>query len=110
MGAVNQWERESIAERTRDALRHKRSQGERARNVPFGYRVANGSKQLLPDATEQAASAAIRDLRQRGGTLRSIAAELNAQGHRSRRGTAWRYTYIAAMLATSESASHVTVR
>src|SRR5580700_2884003 len=29
MGAVSQWEREAIGERTRDALRHKRSQGER---------------------------------------------------------------------------------
>src|SRR5205085_5633856 len=29
MGAVSQWEREAIGERTRDALRHKRSQGRR---------------------------------------------------------------------------------
>ena len=29
MGAVSQWEREAIGERTRDALQHKRSNGER---------------------------------------------------------------------------------
>src|SRR5690348_10951065 len=34
MGAVSQWEREAIGERTRDALRHKRAQGERTGNVP----------------------------------------------------------------------------
>src|SRR3981081_475807 len=31
MGGVSQWEREAIGERTRDALRHKRSNGERVR-------------------------------------------------------------------------------
>ena len=29
MGAVSRWEREAIGERTRDALRHKRGNGER---------------------------------------------------------------------------------
>jgi DNA invertase Pin-like site-specific DNA recombinase len=33
MAAVSQWEREAIGERTRDALRHKRSQGERTGNI-----------------------------------------------------------------------------
>jgi site-specific DNA recombinase len=32
MGAVSQWEREAIGERTRDALRHTRSQGRRVGN------------------------------------------------------------------------------
>src|SRR3954451_21906452 len=32
MGAVSQWEREAIGERTRDALRHKRAQGQRVGN------------------------------------------------------------------------------
>src|SRR5262249_18446976 len=36
MAAVSQWEREAIGERTRDALRHKRSQGHRVGNIPFG--------------------------------------------------------------------------
>jgi site-specific DNA recombinase len=41
MGAVSQWEREAIGERTRDALRHKRSNGERVPHAPR-YRVAAG--------------------------------------------------------------------
>jgi DNA invertase Pin-like site-specific DNA recombinase len=32
MGAVSQWEREAIGERTREALRHKRSKGQRVGN------------------------------------------------------------------------------
>ena len=38
MGAVSQWEREAIGERTRDALRHKRGQGRRVGNIAFGCR------------------------------------------------------------------------
>ena len=36
MAAVSQWEREAIGERTRDALRHKRTNGERVarKNAP----------------------------------------------------------------------------
>src|SRR5450759_3579584 len=40
MGAVSQWEREAIGERTREALRHKRSNGERVGTIQFGYRLA----------------------------------------------------------------------
>src|SRR5471030_1073704 len=36
MVSVSQWEREAISERTRDALQHKRSQGERVGNIAFG--------------------------------------------------------------------------
>ena len=43
MGAVSQWEREAIGERTRDALRHKRGNGERVGNIEFGYRLSGGS-------------------------------------------------------------------
>src|ERR1700694_5029916 len=38
MTAVSQWEREAIGERTRDALAHKRSKGERLGNMPYGYK------------------------------------------------------------------------
>jgi len=40
MGAVSQWEREAIGERTRDALRHKRAQGQRVGNIEFGFRLS----------------------------------------------------------------------
>jgi site-specific DNA recombinase len=39
MTAVSQWEREAIGERTRDAMSHKRSNGERVGNIQFGYRL-----------------------------------------------------------------------
>jgi DNA invertase Pin-like site-specific DNA recombinase len=35
MTAVSQWEREAIGERTRDAMSHKRTNGERVGNIQF---------------------------------------------------------------------------
>ena len=75
MAAVSQWEREAIGERTRDAMRHKRSQGERVGNIAFGSRLAGDGQHLEP--AEQAALAEIRRLRGDGATLRGIAAALN---------------------------------
>jgi DNA invertase Pin-like site-specific DNA recombinase len=49
MGAVSQWEREAIGERTRDALRHKRSNGERVGNIEFEYRLSPDRRHLEPD-------------------------------------------------------------
>lgn len=90
MAAVSQWEREAIGERTRDALRHKRGNGERVGNIEFGYRLSPDGRHLERDTTEQAALAEVQNLRSQGHTLRCIAAKLNSRGHRTRRGTEWR--------------------
>jgi DNA invertase Pin-like site-specific DNA recombinase len=95
MGAVSQWEREAIGERTRDALRHKRSKGECVGNIEFGYRLSPDRRHLEPDPTEQAALADIGNLRRQGHTLRGIAVTLNSRGRRTRRGTQWRLESVA---------------
>jgi DNA invertase Pin-like site-specific DNA recombinase len=69
MAAVSQWEREAIGERTRDALRHKRSRGERVGNIAFGYRLAADGKHVEPDVGEQTVLEEIRRLRGAGGVL-----------------------------------------
>src|SRR3984885_2332445 len=98
MTAVSQWEREAIGERTRDALRHKRSQGHRVGNIPFGSRLGGDGQRLEPDPAEQQALAKIRDLRKQGQTLRGIAATLNHRAYRTRRGTPWRLESVARVL------------
>ena len=40
MTSVSQWEREAIGERTRDAMGHKKANGERVGTIPFGFRMA----------------------------------------------------------------------
>jgi DNA invertase Pin-like site-specific DNA recombinase len=98
MTAVSQWEREAIGERTRDALRHKRSQGQRIGNIPFGSRLAGDGERLEPDPAEQDALEQIRVLRSSGETLRGIAATLNHRAYRTRRGTLWRLESVARVL------------
>jgi DNA invertase Pin-like site-specific DNA recombinase len=56
MAAVSQWEREAIGERTRDALRHKPTSGERVGNIRFGFRLSPDGKHVEPDPGEQACS------------------------------------------------------
>jgi site-specific DNA recombinase len=53
MAAVSQWEREAIGERTRDALWHKRTSGERVGNIRFGFRLSPDGKHVEPDPGEQ---------------------------------------------------------
>jgi site-specific DNA recombinase len=106
MAAVSQWEREAIGERTRDAMRHKRSQGERVGNIAFGSRLSPDRRYLEPDPTEQAALAEIRNLRRQGQTLRGIAATLNSRGHRTRRGTGWRLESVARVIKKNAQPPH----
>ena len=98
MVSVSQWEREAIGERTKDAMRHKRSKGERVGTVPFGYRLASDGIELEADAAEQDILSRIQGMRAAGHTLRQIADELNRQGYTTRRGTAWRHQYVASAL------------
>lgn len=103
MGAVSQWEREAIGERTRDALRHKRTSGERVGNIRFGFRLSPDGKHVEPDPGEQAVLTEIRDLRQHGHTLRGIAAALNRRALRTRRGSAWRLEHVARIIKQGAS-------
>jgi site-specific DNA recombinase len=95
MTAVSQWEREAIGERTRDAMSHKRSNGECVGNIQFGFRLGSDGKHVEPDPGEQAVLGEIRNLRRNGHTLRGIAAALNHRGLRTRRGSPWRLEHVA---------------
>lgn len=98
MMSVSQWEREAVSERTTDALRLKQTKGERVGNLPYGYRLATDGVHLERDAREQQVRMRIEQLRTAGLTLRQVAEDLNREGLTTRRGTAWRHQYIAAVL------------
>jgi site-specific DNA recombinase len=101
MTAVSQWEREAIGERTRDAMSHKRNNGERVGNIQFGYRLGADGKHVEPDAAEQAVLQEIHHRRHSGHTLRGIAAALNHRALRTRRGSAWRLEHVARIIKQS---------
>jgi site-specific DNA recombinase len=104
MTAVSQWEREAIGERTRDAMSHKRSNGECVGNIQFGFRLGPDGKHVEPDPAEQAMLDDIRTLRRNGHTLRGIAAALNHRALRTRRGSAWRLEHVARIVKQGASA------
>jgi len=94
MTAVSQWEREAIGKRTRDAMSHKRSNGERVGNIQFGYRLGVNGKHVEPDPAKQAVLHEIGSLRRSGHTMRGIATSLNHRALRTR-GSAWRLESVA---------------
>ncbi len=87
--SVAQWEREAIGERTRDALAHKKSKGERAGQIPLGFNLADDGKTLTPNADEQQVIATVQELRSAGLSIRAIVDEMNAREIPTKEGGRW---------------------
>jgi DNA invertase Pin-like site-specific DNA recombinase len=97
--AVAAWERETVAERTREVLRHKIKSGKRVGKLRYGFDLGPDGKSLIPNPTEQAAIERMRVLRASGCTLRQIAAELTDQGIPTKQGrAAWSSAAVARIL------------
>ena len=96
--SVAQWERETICERTKDALQAKKARGEKTGgNVPFGFNVINGK--LVKNEEEQAIISEIKSLKNKGLSLRKIAEVLNAKGITTKNGKTWTATQIQRIAA-----------
>lgn len=76
MASMNQWERDTISERTRDALRLKVTRNERAGQIPFGYTLSSDGNTLLENPKEQEAIRLIKDLHAKGYNYSAICREL----------------------------------
>lgn len=98
LGAVSQWEREAIGERTSAAMQHMARQGEYTGGAaPFGYRLENG--RLVAHEPEQAAIREAHALRAKGLSLRAVASRLERLGHRTRAGHSFAPVQVARMVA-----------
>lgn len=85
-GVVSEHYRRTVSEKTKHALARLRAEGRRVSRWPaFGYRH-DDTGHLIPEPQEQAALAAITELRGSGLSLRAMAAKLEAQGHLARSG------------------------
>jgi len=91
-----EYERLLIGARTKAALQAKVKRGERLGTIPYGSQAIEGK--LSHDAPEQATLARMRTLQHQGGSLRGIARSLNLEGYTTRKGTPWRFQYVAEML------------
>ena len=79
-------ERNMVKERTRAALAHKKSKGERVGNIAYGYQLSADGVALEANAAEQAVISIVLELRAAGMSQRGIAEELNARGLATRTG------------------------
>jgi len=88
LAVLSEFERNQTRERTRAALAHKKSQGQRTGSIPYGKRLAADGKALVDDPADQAVVCLVRALRVDGANYSEIARELTARGLKPR-GTAW---------------------
>jgi site-specific DNA recombinase len=85
LASVAQWERETIGERTSEAMQHMRSCGEyTGGRAPYGYTLANG--ELTSDPFEQSVLTEAKALHAAGLSLRAVAADLDKRGLVARSG------------------------
>ena len=88
MGALNQMERETISERTKMALAHKRANGERLGTTPYGYLTMEGGR-MVKHLEEQRVIGEILKARASGSSYRRIANWLNEVGVSTKHGGKW---------------------
>lgn len=110
LGAVSQWEREAVAERTREALAEVRAQGGTLGGEALGWRRgedldAHGRRVVEADAVEVATVERIVSLRAEGLSLRAVAARLEAEGRPTKRGGRWAAEQVRAVLARVPAAA-----
>lgn len=109
----SQFERNIIRDRIKSAMAVKKSRGERVGYIPFGWRVDEDCKYLIPDETEQAILAQMKELRVQGLTLRDMAVEMNKIPSLTRNRVKWNHVSIHRILknnpieaASSEKPAH----
>ncbi|MEM9446608.1 MAG: recombinase family protein [Verrucomicrobiota bacterium] len=71
LGAMATWERETIRERTRDALSHKRQQGQWSGRIPYGFRIDEIGC-LVEDQQQFKQIQRVKRLRRDGLSIREI--------------------------------------
>lgn len=98
LALVSQWERESIGERTKAALRQRKRDGLHVGRPRYGFRVQDGT--LVRDDDAQRALRRMRKLRRAGWSLRDIGHDLQRLGVPTPNGAAtWRPSTIARLVA-----------
>jgi len=110
LASVAQWERESTAERTREALAHIRREGTRLGGEALGWKRTDerdepGRCKVVRVQAEAETARRIVELRQQGQTLQAIADALTAEGRPTKRGGQWRPCTVARVLRRAQRAA-----
>ena len=88
LAVLAEFERNLVAERTTNALQHKKATNQKYTNItPHGFEAIEG--RLVQVQAEAAVVAEIQAARASGNTLQSIAASLNGRGIPTKTGKTW---------------------
>jgi DNA invertase Pin-like site-specific DNA recombinase len=87
---IAQWERETIGERTKEALGYKKSIGQRVGSIPYGWELADDGFTLKSNQREQSAIVIAKELKREGLSLRAIGEKLMDMGYHQRNGSTWK--------------------
>lgn len=97
MAACAEMERNLISERTRDALRYKKSRGEVYNHASFGSDIKDGA--LLLNQREQTIISIMSDMRDEGASLSTITKYLNHNAIPAKKGGKWHPQTVKSVLA-----------
>jgi site-specific DNA recombinase len=86
LAVLSEFERDQVSERTKVAMGHKKTKGERVGGIPYGLTLMEDGKTITPVAQEMAVIEQAKILRAKGLSFRTIAAKLQKRGHLSRTG------------------------
>lgn len=101
MAVVSQWEREVIAERTRDGMRECRRLGKKTGGDPaYGWRYEGGVMVEIP--IQQSVRRIIMGHHAKGNTSAWTADMLNTVGHTTARGKPWTYKQVQRVIKYAE--------
>ena len=99
LAVLAEFERDQVSERTRAAMAHKKSKGERVSGrIPFGKTLAADGVNLTDNPDEIAAIELMGQLRADGWTLQAICNELTDRNVATRTGGLWRPSTVAQLL------------
>ena len=93
-------ERNLISERTTTAMTHLKAEGRHVGSPATGFEMVAG--QLVANEVEQLAVQRAMELRENFLTLREIAAQLEAEGHPTKRGGKWAPSVVREILIRSQ--------
>ena len=99
LGCIAQWEREIIAERTKDVLAYKKENLKTYGPTPYGFKRENDK--LLPCKRELSIVKLIYDLRKKGTTFKDIVDHLENKGIPTKNKRKWSKSTIYKMLKNS---------
>lgn len=100
LGSVAQWERDIIAERTKDVLQYKKLNKKVYGTTPLGYLVDN-SGNLIKNPQEQQTIKYIQSLRKQGLSYSKIANQLNRDYIPTKTGKTWHSETIRKILTNT---------